>query len=233
MYSCGPSLNAWTRLMKMLSNLALFLSLIFFMESRAEVSWVGCDVVFDELKGVSPSGVVTESLGTLEMFGAEGCVGGHQVCHCGVSYCIFLALFHWRRLHRGIGGIRGGWQFGTAAYQLGVCGGRVWLLDIGDQGCFALDVLPLTSRVMGATGKRVFQTSSNVMCVWRGYMMGIDGCLLSRGLCKGLWRKLDRGLYIRLAELLARWLNVGLKGWLWRGLVRGLARWPWRQLWKN
>ena len=58
------------------------------MESRAEVSWVGCNVVFDELKGVSPSGVVTESLGTLEMFGAEGCVGGHS----GVVV-VFLIVF--------------------------------------------------------------------------------------------------------------------------------------------
>ena len=58
------------------------------MESRAEVSWIGCDLGFDKLKGLSPSGVVIESLGTLEMFGAEGCVGGHP----GVVV-VFLIVF--------------------------------------------------------------------------------------------------------------------------------------------
>ena len=47
------------------------------MDFRAKVSWVGCDVGFDGMKGTSSSGVTIESLGTLEMFGAEGCVGGH------------------------------------------------------------------------------------------------------------------------------------------------------------
>ena len=49
------------------------------MESRAEASWVGCDVGVDELEGARPSEGVIESLGALEMFGAEGCVGDTRV----------------------------------------------------------------------------------------------------------------------------------------------------------
>ena len=60
----------------------------FFMESCAKASWVGCDVGVDELKGTSLSGGVIESLGPLEMFGAEGCVGGYL----GVIM-MFLVMF--------------------------------------------------------------------------------------------------------------------------------------------
>ena len=74
--------------MKMLSNLFLFLSLVFIMESRVEVSRVGCDVGFNKLKGVSSSGVVIESLRTSEMFGGEVSVGGHP----GVVV-VFLIVF--------------------------------------------------------------------------------------------------------------------------------------------
>ena len=44
----------------------------FFMESRAEAGWVGCDVGVNELEGVRIDGGVIESLGVLTIFGAEG-----------------------------------------------------------------------------------------------------------------------------------------------------------------
>ena len=58
------------------------------MKSRAEASWVGCNVGVDELKGVSPSGGAIDDLGPLEIFGAEGCVGGYP----GVVM-MFLVMF--------------------------------------------------------------------------------------------------------------------------------------------
>ena len=60
----------------------------FLMDSHAEAGWIGCDVDVDGLKGVSPSGGVIESLGTLEMFGAEGCIGGYPSV-----VMVFLVVF--------------------------------------------------------------------------------------------------------------------------------------------
>ena len=48
----------------------------FCVKSRAEASWVGCDVGVNELEGVRPIGGVIESVRALEMSGVEGRVGG-------------------------------------------------------------------------------------------------------------------------------------------------------------
>lgn len=37
----------------------------FFVESRAEAGWVGCEVGLDELEGIRPDGGIVESLGAL------------------------------------------------------------------------------------------------------------------------------------------------------------------------
>ena len=52
----------------------------------------------------------------------------------------------------------------------------VRLLDVGDQGCFSLDALALTSLLMGAAGKGHFK-SLKMACVygegiWPGDVMG-------------------------------------------------------------
>ena len=60
----------------------------FFVESRAEAGRVGCDVGINELEGVRPDGGVVDSLGALEMFGAEGGVGDHP----GIAM-MFLVMF--------------------------------------------------------------------------------------------------------------------------------------------
>ena len=58
----------------------------FFVESRAEAGWVGREVGLDELEGIRPGGGIVESLGTLEMFGAEGSVSGHS----GIIIVLFV-----------------------------------------------------------------------------------------------------------------------------------------------
>ena len=37
----------------------------FFVESRAEAGWVGCEMGVDELEGIRPDGGIVESLGAL------------------------------------------------------------------------------------------------------------------------------------------------------------------------
>ena len=61
----------------------------FFVESRAEAGWVGREVGLDELEGIRPGGGVVESLGTLEMFGAEGSVGDDP----GIMMMSFVMFF--------------------------------------------------------------------------------------------------------------------------------------------
>ena len=57
------------------------------MESCAEASWAGCDVGVNELEGVRPDGGVIESLGALEILGAEG-----RICDCPGIVMMFLVM---------------------------------------------------------------------------------------------------------------------------------------------
>ena len=44
----------------------------------------------------------------------------------------------------------------SEVYVMGVC-----LLEVVEEGCFALDALAFTSRVMGAAGERAFSNFEN------------------------------------------------------------------------
>ena len=61
----------------------------FFVESGAEANRVRCDMGIDKLESVRPDGGVVESLGALEMFGAEGGVDDHP----GIMMMLLVMFF--------------------------------------------------------------------------------------------------------------------------------------------
>ena len=61
----------------------------FFVESRAEAGWIRCEVGINKLESIRQDGGVVESLGALEMFGAEGSVGGYS----GIIMMFFVMFF--------------------------------------------------------------------------------------------------------------------------------------------
>ena len=61
----------------------------FFVESRAEAGWIRREVGINKLESIRLDGGVVESLGALEMFDAEGSVGGYV----GIIMIFFVVFF--------------------------------------------------------------------------------------------------------------------------------------------